>query len=109
MAINDNGAYTKEVPLDNIETTISIVAKNAYHSTESSFLIARDKNADDIAKEEKAKKDAENAKNLANTEEFKTKCLSHWGGSFTPLKDYVKKNVKDPDSFEHIETGFINK
>ena len=31
-------------------------------------------------------------------------CLSSWNGAHTGVKDYVEKNMRDPDSFEHIET-----
>jgi hypothetical protein len=31
-------------------------------------------------------------------------CLSLWDGSYRPLVDTVTKKLRDPDSFEHIET-----
>ena len=31
-------------------------------------------------------------------------CLSSWDGSHRALKAYVKKNAREPDSFEYIET-----
>lgn len=31
-------------------------------------------------------------------------CLSGWDGSHRGVKDYTKKNMREPDSFEHIET-----
>jgi hypothetical protein len=32
--------------------------------------------------------------------------FSNWDGSYKPLVDYVKKNMKNPDSFEHEKTSF---
>ena len=31
-------------------------------------------------------------------------CLSAWDGSYRPLVQIIKKNLKDPDSFKHRET-----
>lgn len=31
-------------------------------------------------------------------------CLSAWDGSHSDVKAYVEKRMRDPDSFEHIET-----
>lgn len=41
-------------------------------------------------------------------EDFKTSCLSEWDGSCPVLVRYVKKNLNDPNSFEHVDTGFWN-
>lgn len=35
--------------------------------------------------------------------------LSSWNGSLPALVDLVKQSLNDPDSFKHIETGYINK
>lgn len=35
--------------------------------------------------------------------------LSSWDGSLPALKELVKKNLNDEDSFKHIQTGYINK
>ena len=32
------------------------------------------------------------------------KCLSSWDGSHREFKQYIKKNLKDPKSFDHRET-----
>jgi hypothetical protein len=32
-------------------------------------------------------------------------CLSNWDGSHTVVKKYVEDQMRDPDSFEHVETG----
>ena len=31
-------------------------------------------------------------------------CLSEWDGASRPLKNAMKQRLRDPDSFEHIET-----
>lgn len=35
--------------------------------------------------------------------------FSDWDGSLPALKEYVKERLKNPDSFEHVETGWIEK
>ncbi|MCC2607336.1 zinc ribbon domain-containing protein [Planctobacterium marinum] len=56
---------------------------------------------EEVAKAEreklKAKEDAE--KKLKGFH-----CLSSWDGSHRQVASYVEKNMRDPDSFEHIET-----
>jgi hypothetical protein len=32
------------------------------------------------------------------------KCLSAWDGSHSDFKRYIKKNMRDPESFDHRET-----
>ena len=32
-------------------------------------------------------------------------CLNSWDGSHSLLKAHVKKSVREPNSFEHIQTG----
>lgn len=59
LTINWSGIYEKEISLESIETAISLTAKNKYYSTESAFLITRDKNAEDIAREKKKQEDEE--------------------------------------------------
>lgn len=54
--------------------------------------------------EEKAN---EEAKEAAQKREINRKgfhCLSSWDGSHPVVKKYVEENMRDPDSFEHIET-----
>ena len=43
------------------------------------------------------------------TKESTENLLSGWDGSLPALVDYVKERLHNPDSFEHVETGFINK
>lgn len=35
--------------------------------------------------------------------------FSAWDGSHRQLERWIKKNLKDPDSYEHIETSYIDK
>jgi len=44
------------------------------------------------------------AKNLK--ENFEKQCLSAWDGSCRGLVKYVKDNMNDPGSFEHVETRY---
>lgn len=39
---------------------------------------------------------------------FETRCLSSWDGSFRSIIEWVKWNLKDPTSFEHVETTYSN-
>ncbi|MFP9114436.1 hypothetical protein ACLI1A_10875 [Flavobacterium sp. RHBU_3] len=50
-----------------------------------------------------AKQKEEYEKNRADFEES---CLSSWDGSNRELVKIVKKNMNDPDSFEHVETSY---
>lgn len=52
---------------------------------------------------------AEKAEYEKRVKEFGENCLSAWDGSHQELKDYVKRNMNDPSSFEHVETKFILK
>ena len=38
--------------------------------------------------------------------EWESNCISSWDGSCTKLVRAFKPHLKDPDSFEHIDTGF---
>lgn len=67
-----------------------------------------------LAKEEAKKREfqeqqAEQARKARyNDEKFKEKCLLKWDGSCPAVEDYLKKNLKDPKSYEHIETQSAN-
>jgi hypothetical protein len=50
------------------------------------------------------KTDDKKIKQKAEEKQKGLHCLSTWDGSFRPLVDYVKKNMRDPDSFKHRET-----
>ena len=64
--------------------------------------------AEEAAKAAKAKKAAAEAaaKAVADAEKRRKgfHCLSGWDGSHREVKKYVEKRMRDPDSFEHIET-----
>ena len=40
----------------------------------------------------------------AKADDGQFKCLSVWDGSDRPLVDLVKSQLRDPDSFAHVET-----
>jgi len=93
--------------INNLEIT-----ENSQDIDLSSFGLKKDIEAQnklvaDLKAEGKRNADAQ-AKRKEQTEKFKESCLSGWDGSCPPLVDYLKKNLKDPDSYEHIETGFWN-
>ena len=46
---------------------------------------------------------------IVRTKEDVEKLLSNWNGSLPTLVNLTKKNLNNPDSFEHVETGYINK
>lgn len=59
------------------------------------------------AKEKEAKRAIEAEQKIENDKENKRKgfhCLTSWNGSHAAVKKYVEDNMRDPDSFEHIET-----
>ena len=48
---------------------------------------------------------------IAETNKPKSKAdienlFSAWDGSLPSFKDYIKENLQNPDSFEHVETKF---
>lgn len=65
---------------------------------EQRAIAAKEKEAE-LAKEaaQKAEKEKENKRKGFH-------CLSSWNGSHPALKKYAEENMRDPDSFEHIET-----
>ena len=48
--------------------------------------------------------DTKTVSKSTTTVEPKFKCLSAWDGSYSDLKRYTKKILKDPKSFEHDKT-----
>jgi len=48
--------------------------------------------------------DTKTVSKSTTTVEPKFKCLSAWDGSYSNLKRYTKKILKDPKSFEHDST-----
>ena len=64
------------------------------------------------AAEQKQKDDADAAEQAAKKEEDKRKgfnCLSGWDGSEPDVVNLVKARLRDPDSFEHIDTQITPK
>ncbi len=62
--------------------------------------------AEEAAAKEEAER-AEEARIAAEKAETNRKgfhCLSAWDGSMPALERYVEDNLRDPDSYEHIET-----
>ena len=48
----------------------------------------------------------EPVKKIEETKDDDSEYFSSWDGSNRELVSYVKQNMKDPDSFEHVETRF---
>lgn len=44
---------------------------------------------------------------IATTEDILLGDLSPWDGSLAPLVDFVKESMKDPESFEHDKTLYL--
>ena len=55
--------------------------------------------------EEQATRAAENAIKEAKIREYGHQCLSAWDGSHWEAIRILKENLRDPDSFEHMETS----
>lgn len=49
---------------------------------------------------------AQKATNTPITKEKFESVLSNWDGSLPSLVDFTKDNLNNPDSFEHVETGY---
>jgi hypothetical protein len=60
----------------------------------------------DEEKNKAIKKDLDNKSKAIKEHSGKSgvHCLSGWDGSYRPLVQIIKKNLKDPDSFKHRET-----
>jgi len=63
----------------------------------SLFLVFAAGSGDDKTPEQKAKEAAEDRQKGFH-------CLSAWDGSHRAVVKYVEERLRDPDSFEHIET-----
>lgn len=74
----------------------------------SKFLLAEKIAQQKLLAEEREKQRVNEAQKKKRNEEFKESCLSSWDGSCPALERYLKKYLKDPKSYEHIETGFWN-
>jgi multisubunit Na+/H+ antiporter MnhC subunit len=61
-----------------------------------------------LAAQKKAKADAIKAKKEAY-QNWVNSQFSAWDGSHTALKELVKENMNDPDSFDHVETTYADK
>jgi hypothetical protein len=57
-----------------------------------------------LAEEEKPLVEKQKRKEEQN-KKFQEQYLSGWDGSFQPLVKYVKDNMNDPNSFEHVSTN----
>lgn len=60
------------------------------------------KEYDEKNKKEKEIEDAKNEEEKLDKAQFN--CTSHWDGSVPDVVNAVKNNLRDPSSFEHIET-----
>lgn len=69
-------------------------------SAEREKIIAEIKLQEEIAKQEELNK---------NRKELIEKQFSEYDGSHRGLEKYVKDNMNDPDSYDHIETRFLDK
>jgi uncharacterized lipoprotein NlpE involved in copper resistance len=57
------------------------------------------------SKEVKAQKAAEIAAQKAEDQRRGFHCLSSWDGSHRATVNYIKENLRDPDSYQHIKTS----
>jgi hypothetical protein len=65
---------------------------------EQRAITAKEKEVEQAAKAaEKAQEEKENHRKGFH-------CLSSWDGSHSAVKKYVEERMRDPDSFEHVET-----
>ena len=59
------------------------------------------------AKEARAAETAANAAAEAEKQRSGFHCLSTWDGSHRSVKKYTQEQMREPDSFEHIETRMV--
>ncbi len=92
---------------DDIVRTISRSIKKVSVQEYTDFKLAEEKRIEDerIRREEQARIEREKIEEEERTKKVE-KQFSAWDGSHLLLKRYVIENLKDPDSFEHIDTYF---
>lgn len=59
------------------------------------------------ARLEKEAKEAAVQSKIAKDKRFGLNCLSSWDGSLVEFRDAIKAQMRDPDSFQHIETRVL--
>ena len=62
-----------------------------------------------LSPEEEAALKAERERKEAERKEKGFHCLSPWDGSHSNFEDLLKRGLRDPDSYEHIETRVTRK
>jgi hypothetical protein len=60
-----------------------------------------------VVKTEKPKVLTEEEKKEKRKEELRV-CFSPWNGSHRNLTEFIKENMNDPDSYEHVETSYYD-
>jgi hypothetical protein len=103
--------FDKSNKVENVEAVAvtekdTLIWKNG-NSVEP-YLIAKEIDEQKQLKSLQTKLDEQSQAKKALSEKFKEDCISPWDGSCKVLVDYVKNSMNDPESFEHVETGFWN-
>jgi hypothetical protein len=84
---------------------ISLIAANDQNKSINSSKTDSKVNTDTIPDDTIVVESEPQALHDQQVEDFK-KNLSGWDGSCLKLVRYVKNDLNDPDSFEHVDTGF---
>jgi hypothetical protein len=69
-------------------------------------MIAKEKQREDEKKAQEKQYEEQKKGHEEQMQRFEKKCLSSWDGSHRELVKYVKKNMNNPKSFEHVETRY---
>ncbi|MEX0998399.1 MAG: hypothetical protein WD000_00340 [Thermodesulfobacteriota bacterium] len=128
---NDKGEFTYEAKLTSEQNNIKILAKNGKKTKEHSLVVDRifteeekaereriaKERAERIAKEREEEKkrraeEAEKAREELEKQQRKEKIekqFSAWDGSHRELTKFIQESMNDPDSYDHVETKYLDK
>lgn len=113
--IQELEANVAKVPASDFEENIRLYEKllelapeNARYTDKLSHYEAKQREAEAAAEAKRLVKKKAAAAAVARKEAEKKRkgfhCLSSWDGSHRAVKKYTEERMRDPDSFEHIET-----
>lgn len=116
-----NGKITSYIVKFEINQNDSIVSKRSYISYSKNGTVEYENQSvpeltsfinSDLVETMRLEKDAEKLVAKQQEEydkrakEFEDNCFSSWDGSHVKLKQLIRENLNDPDSFEHVETKY---
>lgn len=112
--LRDNGAETRPTARWSSAIALGVIAMafggHAFFETPEGKALAQRRAKEDERKRADQEAQLAEQEEAAAAERFAKRasgehCLSGWDGSLPPLKSAVRDQLRNPSSFEHIETG----